>query len=236
MKSKAIILLGILSLLMTSTLWAQEITRDQFRKNEWEMKVQRWQKEKDRQNQGTILDQADYDAKYWELHYDMTNISGQILTGKSGLTNMSNIDGLTSIDYNFTTGMTVDSVRMNGALVSFTRPSNILHITLDHTYNTGELFTTTVYYHGHPDPSGFGSFTFDSHNGTPIVSTLSEPEGARDWWPCNAQPQGQPDLSAGTHQAARPAAHFAQKAGRVARPVAQQSRTGTGRAGLLRRC
>ena len=193
MRTKTILIM-LCMVMVPGFLLAQQISRRDFINSEWRIKVQRWEKEKERQNQqGTILDQTDYDAKYWELHYDMTNISGQILTGKSGLTNMSNIDGLASIDYNFTTGMTVDSVRMNGAPVSFTRPSNILHITLDHTYNTGELFTTTVYYHGHPDPSGFGSFTFDTHNGTPIVSTLSEPEGARDWWPCKDTPHDKAD-------------------------------------------
>ena len=35
-------------------------------------------------------------------------------------------------------------------------------------------------------PTGFGSFKMDHHNNglTPIISTLSEPYGARDWWPC----------------------------------------------------
>jgi hypothetical protein len=36
--------------------------------------------------------------------------------------------------------------------------------------------------HGHG--SGFGSFIVDEHNGTPVMWTLSEPFGARDWWPC----------------------------------------------------
>ena len=179
-----IILLMLCMVMLPGVLLAQEISRREFINSEWQMKVQRYEKDKARmENRGTILDQTDYDAKYWELHYDMTNISGQILTGKSVETNLCNIDGLTSIDYDFTTGMTADSVFIGGTRVTTTRPTNILRIPLDRTYNTGELFTTTVYYHGHPDPSGFGSFTFDSHSGTPIVSTLSEPEGSRDWWP-----------------------------------------------------
>ncbi len=193
MKPNAIILSGILALLMTSTNWAQQITRDQFRRNEWEMKSRRWQNEKFQRGQETILDQSDFDAKYWELHFNVTDISGQILGGIAVLTSRSNVHSLSSIDYNFTTGMTVDSVRMNGLPVSYTRPTNILRVTLDRVYNIGELFTTTVYFHGHPDPSGFGSFTWASHNGQPIVSTLSEPEGARDWWPCKDAPHDKAD-------------------------------------------
>ncbi len=185
--------MGILILSAASALWAQEITRDQFRRNEWEMKSRRWQNEKASRNQEVILSQTDYDAKYWELHFDITNISGQIITGVAVLTSRTNIHNLTSIDYNFTSGMTVDSVRMNGLPVNFTRPTNILRITLDRAYNIGELFTTTVYYHGHPDPSGFGSFTWATHSGVPIISTLSEPEGARDWWPCKDVPHDKAD-------------------------------------------
>jgi aminopeptidase N len=192
MRTKTILIMLCMAMI-PGMLLAQEISRRDFINSEWQMKVQRWQKDKARQDQGTILDQTDYDAKYWELHFDMTNISGQILRGKSALTNMANVDGLTSIGYNFTAGMTVDSVRMNGAPVSYTRPADTLRITLDHAYNTGQLFTTTVYYHGHPDPTGFGSFTFDTHNGTPIVATLSEPEGSRDWWPCKDTPHDKAD-------------------------------------------
>ena len=193
MRLKSIILFGVLMGLAASAVWAQEITRDQYRKSEWEMKLRRWQNENSSRNQGTILDQTDFDARYWELHFDVTNVSGQILTGKAILTSEANVNGLASIEYNFTTGMTVDSVRMNGTPVAFTRPSNLLHITLDRAYNAGELFTTSVYYHGQPDPSGFGSFTWDSHNGQPIISTLSEPEGARDWWPCKDTPHDKAD-------------------------------------------
>lgn len=41
-----------------------------------------------------------------------------------------------------------------------------------------------VYYHGVPPQTGFGSFVTAQHNGSPILWTLSEPYGAKDWWPC----------------------------------------------------
>ena len=41
-----------------------------------------------------------------------------------------------------------------------------------------------VYYHGTPPQTGFGSFVTAQHNGSPILWTLSEPYGAKDWWPC----------------------------------------------------
>ena len=41
-----------------------------------------------------------------------------------------------------------------------------------------------VWYQGVPDPAGFGSFLFSAQNGIPWIWSLSEPYGARDWWPC----------------------------------------------------
>jgi len=35
-----------------------------------------------------------------------------------------------------------------------------------------------------PPNDGFGSFVTSQHSGTPILWTLSEPYGSRDWWPC----------------------------------------------------
>jgi len=43
-----------------------------------------------------------------------------------------------------------------------------------------------VFYHGRPPETGFGSFVVTRHKSTPspILWTLSEPYGAKEWWPC----------------------------------------------------
>jgi len=184
---------SLLILLFSSIAYAQKITHEAFRNAEWEMKKLLWQQQQKEFDSDLLLDQSDYDVKYWELDVNVTNIEGQIISGKVTMTSESRIDGLTAIDYNFHSVMVTDSVFMNGHAVSFTRPSNLLHITLDGAYDTGEQFTTIVYYHGHPPGGGFGSFTWDTHNGQPIISTLSEPEGAREWWPCKDMPHDKAD-------------------------------------------
>ena len=50
-----------------------------------------------------------------------------------------------------------------------------------------------VFYHGTPTTCGFGSFVFDSHAGIEHVWTLSEPYGARCWWPCKDDPSDKAD-------------------------------------------
>ncbi len=46
---------------------------------------------------------------------------------------------------------------------------------------------------GSPDPSGFGSFLFGAHTGGPWIWSLSQPYGARDWWPCKDHPLDKAD-------------------------------------------
>jgi len=50
-----------------------------------------------------------------------------------------------------------------------------------------------VYYHGTPGSSGFGSFEFSSQGGNPAIWTLSEPYGAKDWWPVKDTPSDKAD-------------------------------------------
>ncbi|MEO8759422.1 MAG: peptidase M1, partial [Bacteroidia bacterium] len=69
--------------------------------------------------------------------------------------------------------------------INFTQQTgDILQIKFPATINN--LDSITVFYHGVPQSTGFGSFMQRTHgaNQTPIIWTLSEPYGARDWWPC----------------------------------------------------
>jgi len=78
------------------------------------------------------------------------------------------------------TSLVIDSVRLAG--VSFTHTSNILTITLDQTYNTGDTVQVKIYYrHNNVTDNAFyvsGGFVF----------TDAEPEGARKWFPCWDKP------------------------------------------------
>ncbi|SCY22688.1 M1 family aminopeptidase [Flavobacterium caeni] len=81
--------------------------------------------------------------------------------------------------------MTVASVTYEGTPVGFVHnASDELIITFPSVLNVGTDYTVVVEYSGYPTGSGFGSFVCDYHDGTPVVWTLSEPFGARDWWPC----------------------------------------------------
>ena len=78
------------------------------------------------------------------------------------------------------TSIAVDSVRLSG--VSFTHANDTLSITLNKTYNHGEVTDVKIYYH-HLDVSDSTFFT-----GNGILFTDCEPEGARRWFPCWDKP------------------------------------------------
>lgn len=91
--------------------------------------------------------------------------------------------------------LTVDSIQLNGSTAAFTHVNNKINIALDHTYTQGEAFTLKIYYRGVPGGTNFGGFYFGTHNGTPIISTLSESYSGPYWWPQKDTPADKADSS-----------------------------------------
>jgi len=93
-------------------------------------------------------------------------------------------DDVSLIRFDLTTGMIVDSVKYNLKKTVFQHTANKINITLPSPAIKNAIGSVDVFYHGTPPPTGMGSFTASRHNNTPVIYTLSEPYGARDWWPC----------------------------------------------------
>ncbi len=91
---------------------------------------------------------------------------------------------LSSVTLDLSTPLVTDSVKQRGNMLGFTRPANALQIDFPGSIVAGSLDSVSVYYQGIPPPTGFGSFILSNHAGVPVMWTLSEPYGARDWWPC----------------------------------------------------
>jgi len=133
-----------------------------------------------------------YDVTYHKLEFTVDPavyyISGKVTTTYTALSNMTTlVFDLARItdeeDSNYDNQIVVSAVRKNNVDLSFTRNDTELIITLPTTQLAGTSATVEIVYAGAPAGSGFGSFTQDDHNGTPVIWTLSEPFGARDWWP-----------------------------------------------------
>lgn len=138
--------------------------------------------------------QQDYDVLYYELWLDLRNFSGQQVTGQTDIYGKALIADFRDVILNFCDAMVVDSVRgAANETLTYQHSSDLITATLERDYALNEEFMLTVYYHGTPCLDG-GIETFDWWNrpvgsyNVPSIATLSEPLGARGWWPCKDLP------------------------------------------------
>jgi len=128
---------------------------------------------------------ANYDLKYhrleWTVDPSEDKIEGQVTSFFIADENLN------SIVFDLADNMIVSKVSQRGNELGFLQNSNDeLIINLASTQNKGTLDSLTVFYGGNPVSSGFGSFETNVHGASniPILWTLSEPYGAKGWWPC----------------------------------------------------
>ena len=126
---------------------------------------------------------GDYDIVYnrLELNVDpsVAAISGDVTAYYVAKSWMS------EITFELNDNMTVSQVLQRGNPLSFTQNANDeVVITLSEPLFATELDSLTISYSGNPTSSGFGYFEQSTHSGDPIIWTLSEPYGAKAWWPC----------------------------------------------------
>jgi aminopeptidase N len=126
---------------------------------------------------------SDYDVKwyrcFWDIDPSISKISGNVTTLFTPL--QQDFDSLV-LDLN--QALTVDSVIYHHYPLSWYHSSDLLIIQFSISLSPQVADSVTVYYHGFPPENGLGSFERNTHNGIPILWTLSEPYGASDWWPC----------------------------------------------------
>ena len=123
-----------------------------------------------------------YDLTYHELRFTVNPavdfISGQVTSTFTALSPMN------SVVFDLTNELTVSTVTLGGSPLAFVQnASNELVITLPSLLNVGNSATVVINYSGVPSDAE-AAFTQTTHSGTPVIFTLSEPFGARDWWPC----------------------------------------------------
>ena len=136
--------------------------------------------------------QAQYDVTSYTLNLKLYP-DIQHLAGAVAIQGKSLVNGLSEVELNFTNALTVDSVREGNTLLPFTHNNELLSVTLPTPLNQNENFTIQVFYGGNPAVSGYSSWGWNEHAGQPIIWTLSEPYGARGWWPCKDHPKDKAD-------------------------------------------
>lgn len=119
-----------------------------------------------------------YCRAHWTVDPAVRYIEGVITTVFEPLENVN------SLEFDFSAALTMDSIVHGGKQLTFSRNGDVLTVHFPAVLPAFLPDSVVFYYRGVPPKTGFGSFEVSQHGGVPVLWTLSEPYGARDWWPC----------------------------------------------------
>ncbi len=132
-------------------------------------------------NPNTVNYDISYHRLFWEVDPTKAQINGEVTTYFTALENLD------QVVFDLAGNMRVTEVKQRGNSLNFTQNNkDELLIDFSETQIKSKLDSVTIIYGGNPVSSGFGSFEISTHgaSNTPVLWTLSEPYGAKGWWPC----------------------------------------------------
>jgi aminopeptidase N len=142
---------------------------------------------------GTSAATEQIDVKYYKLNIRIADQKG-FVRGDVFAKVFVNADTINSITYDLMSALTVDSAFVDGVKTTVTAAAKSIAIALPAQRFHGDTVTTQVYYRGNPPYTGLGSYSdVNASDQTRWIYTLSEPYGARDWWPCVDHPTDKAD-------------------------------------------
>ena len=130
------------------------------------------------------LASTNFDVKYyrgeWEVDPAVNYIKGK-LTAYYVMTEAGN-----SISFDLSGALSVSQVLQRNTPLTKSQTGDVLQITFPGNVAVGTLDSVSIIYEGVPVSSGNGSFIKTTHGNpaVPVIWTLSEPFGSKDWWPC----------------------------------------------------
>ncbi len=139
-----------------------------------------------------------YDVKYVKLDVSLTNtsiaLSGNVQTRAVARVPMS------QYVFELNNSLIIDSVKVNGVTQPLTTSGIVRTVNLSTGLAAGAVFTAQVWYRGTPTPASAGASVGIYNRASPswgnrVTYTLSEPYGAKDWWPCKQSLQDKIDSS-----------------------------------------
>ena len=127
--------------------------------------------------------QNKYNIYYQELNFEVAPeiyyIKGIVKIYYKALSNLD------SLVLDLSNSLQIDSIKKNDTQLIFSHQNNRIYIDSDDILaNTKD--SLTIFYQGSPSKENNAFFISvqDSSSYIPVLSTLSEPYGASDWWPC----------------------------------------------------
>ena len=142
-------------------------------------------------------EQKKIDIQYYRIEIDIETNPNYIEA--SVFTRLTVTDStLSSVELDFwnqtQVSITVAAVLMNGNVSTFTHQDHRINIPVSENSSMGDTIEVEIQYAAGPLPnSNNWAFNFDRKNGHDLIWTLSEPFGARTWWPCKDDPSDKAD-------------------------------------------
>ncbi len=126
-----------------------------------------------------------YDIGFYKLDLELTNTSNAVSGSVRMDINLSNsYSG--ELVFDLKSNMTVDSVKVNGNICSYTHSDDIIVIDYSYTlpFNNDYMTSAQIYYHGTPIDGLFHQTKEFESEEFEFTYSLSEPYFAKYWFPC----------------------------------------------------
>ena len=131
---------------------------------------------------------ANFDLSYYRFHWEIDPDTLYIKGSAFCIFKLTR-ENVNEYAFDLSSQLQVDSVISHNTRLNFTHTNNQLRIQAAALLNNGQFDSLCIYYKGSPRATGgFGAFVKGTHQGHPIIWTLSEPYGSSDWWPCKNGP------------------------------------------------
>jgi aminopeptidase N len=127
---------------------------------------------------------ADFDVKYYKIDLEVNDTSTYI-SGNTIVKTEIVGEAIDTFVLELNTGLTVDSVYINGIRHNFNHRDDLLLIRLINSYEKGASVTARVFYQGMAGESSNTGIFNQSHNQSDfrVTYTLSEPFASKSWFP-----------------------------------------------------
>lgn len=125
----------------------------------------------------------DYDIKYHRLEWTI-DPAVRYIRGRVTTYFVPTVNDFQQINFDASNNLEINSINYHNDALTGVFVGDNLQIELPNSIAQGQLDSITISYEGEPLNTGFGSFNLAVHDGVPVLWTLSEPYGAKNWWIC----------------------------------------------------
>ena len=140
---------------------------------------------------GGTPEQEKYDVTYYKLDLKFDRVNAMLRGNVAMSADVVAPLAICEIDCFWM--LQIDSVRVNDVRSTYNRDDLVVRVNLGRSFQAGEKFTVTTFYHANEDEVNWWGLHFTTYDNKPIIGNLSEPFYARSWWPCKDHPNDKAD-------------------------------------------